>query len=418
MLYADDDGNVYEHPYLRMAGFFAGTPAVIRENDLVQMPSYSKLFYIPDCPPIGLDPVTGEYITVPEISIDDVTTKVYAVAAFLEPGLVRSHLPAVDYGHKSYILPAWAYTAVGFKDGRYWATAFWVEKSHRWNPRNFDDNDLLPAIQEYKERRPYGRLVEHLINCAVNNHCFAAKNLFLVRWEAPVPVSTSCNADCLGCISMQTDNSSCPSHERISHVPSKNEIVSLAVGHLERAPEAIVSFGQGCEGEPLTCYRLIADSIREIRMRTSKGTINLNTNGSMPDRIQEIIENGLDSIRISLNSFRPELYQAYYRPKGYGLDNVIRSISLAREMGIYTMINYLVFPGITDQKEEIDVLKEVIKETGVNFLHFKNLCIDPHLYIRSLPAGDSPAVGMKNLAYMLRKEFPDLEIGYFNQPVR
>jgi pyruvate-formate lyase-activating enzyme len=382
------------------------------------MPEYSKLFYIPDCPPIGLDPLTGEYIKVPETVLDGAITKAYAVAAFLEPGLVRSHLPAVDYGPKSYILPTWAYTAVGFKHNRYWAAAFWIEYNHRWDPRNYDDNELVPAIQEYRERYPCGRLIEHLINCAINNHCFAAKNLFFIRWEAPIPVSIGCNADCLGCLSMQANDSLCPSHERISHTPSKDEIVSLAVRHLNHTPEAIVSFGQGCEGEPLTNYRLIAESIREIRMRTTKGTINLNTNGSMPDRIQEIAESGLDSVRISLNSARPELYRAYYRPKGYGLDDVVRSISLARKMGLYTMINYLVFPGITDQEEEIEALRGVIKETGVNFVHFKNLCIDPQLYLSSLPAGDSPAVGIKKMASVLRKEFPDVELGYFNQPVR
>ena len=62
--------------------------------------------------------------------------------------------------------------------------------------------------------------------------------------------------------------------------------MELAVDHLEHAPEAIVSFGQGCEGEPLTEYSLIADCIRDMRAATSKGTINLNTNGSWPERIR------------------------------------------------------------------------------------------------------------------------------------
>jgi molybdenum cofactor biosynthesis enzyme MoaA len=126
----------------------------------------------------------------------------------------------------------------------------------------------------------------------------------------------------------------------------------------------------------------------------------------------------LDSIRISLNSARPELYRAYYRPKGYNFEDVVASITLSRALGLYTMINYLVFPGITDQEAEIEALKDLIKRTGVDFLHLKNLNIDPHLYIKKMPSTDSRAVGMKRMAEIIRDEFPNIELGYFNQPVR
>ena len=179
-----------------------------------------------------------------------------------------------------------------------------------------------------------------------------------------------------------------------------------------------MSFGQGCEGEPLTEYRLIADSIREIRRRTDKGTINLNTNGSWPERVCRIAESGLDSIRISLNSARTSLYEAYYRPKNYSFRDVITSIALSRDSGLYTMVNYLVFPGLTDQEEEIDAMIDLIRKTGVNFLHLKNLNIDPQLYMREMPAGSSRALGMKRTAEIIQEEFPHIELGYFNKPVR
>jgi pyruvate-formate lyase-activating enzyme len=418
MLYADKDGQIYDHPYFRMAAFSGSAPSVLKKEDLIPMPEFSKLFFIPDCPPVGIDPSTGEYRTVSQVEIDGSIIDCYAVAAFLEPGLVRSHLPAVDYSPKSYVLPMWAYTAVGFKDERYWAAGFRIEYNHKWDPRNYDDRELVPAIQKYKKEHGSGPLVEHLINCATVNHCFAAKNLFLKRWEAPLPVSQACNAACLGCLSLQPEHSCEASHQRISFRPSKKEIVSLAVEHLKTAPEPIVSFGQGCEGEPLTEHELIADSIKEIRRQTGKGTINLNTNGSWPERIRELARSGLDSIRISLNSARAEFYQAYYCPGNYDFTDVVSSISMSREMGLYTMINYLVFPGITDQEEEIEALRHLIKEKGVNFIHLKNLDIDPQFYMEKMPASSSSAVGMKEMVALLDEEFPDLELGYFNQPVR
>ena len=417
MLYADSDGNIFDHPFYRIAGFSGSSPFTIREDDLIKMPCYSKLFFIPDCPPVGLNPDTGEYETVPDIKIDGKTTRCFAVAAFLEPGFVRIHLPAVDYSSKSYCLPMWGYTAVGFKDDNYYTTAFRIEYSHRWDPNNYDDEELVPAIEKFFKGQKKGPLAKHLENCATHNHCFAAKNLFLKRWEAPLPVSQTCNAHCLGCLSLQDDDSCDSSHQRISFRPCKDEIVNLACNHLEQASEAIVSYGQGCEGEPLMEYELICDSIRDIRERTSRGTINLNTNGSVPDRVRAIAESGLDSIRISINSARPELYAAYYRPRGYDFRDVVASISIAQNMGLYTMINYLIFPGISDQPEEIEALERLIEETGIDFIHFKNLNIDPALYMEKMPLSGSRPVGMKKMANILKKRYPDLELGYFNQPI-
>jgi pyruvate-formate lyase-activating enzyme len=257
-----------------------------------------------------------------------------------------------------------------------------------------------------------------LIQCATHNHCFAAKNLFLKRWEAPLPVSRQCNARCLGCLSLSVDPSCPASHNRIPFRPSEKELVSIAVGHLNLATEAIVSFGQGCEGEPLTEYKLIAKSIKKIREETDRGTININTNGSWPDRIRQIAKSGLDSIRISLNSARSEFYRAYFRPRGYDFEDVVSSMSLSRDLGLFTMINYLVFPGITDQEEEVEALINLIKKTSVNFIHFKNLNIDPQLYMERMPKAFSPTVGMKRMVSLLKEEFPHLELGYFNQTVR
>lgn len=418
MVYADEQGRIYEHPYLRMAGFSGRHPAPLTKADLIPMPEYSKLFYLPGCPPLGLDPETGEYVPVPEVSLGGETIRCLAVAAFPEPGLVRSHLPAADYGHKAYTLPLWGYTAVGFQRGRYRIAAFRIESNFRWDPRNFDDRELMPAIRRYQKKQASGPLLEHLLGCAVQNHCFAAKNLFLGRWEAPLPVSRRCNARCLGCLSLQGQGACAASQQRIGFRPEREEIVALAVRHLKQAPDAVVSFGQGCEGEPLTEYRLIADSIREIRRQTDRGTINLNTNGSLPERVRLLAQSGLDSIRISLNSARPAYYEAYYRPRGYTWQEVRTSIKTAVDQGLFTMVNYLVFPGLTDQEAELKALQQLIRRTGLNFLHLKNLNIDPELYLGRMPVSRSPVLGMKNMVTALKKEFPGLQLGYFNQPVK
>ncbi|PKN30214.1 MAG: radical SAM protein [Deltaproteobacteria bacterium HGW-Deltaproteobacteria-21] len=418
LLFSDSRGRLFDHPRLRMAGFSGNVPFPLKKEDLIPLPEFSKIFFLPECRPIGVDPDTGEYVTVREAEIEGDVIECFGAAAFLEPGFVRTHLPAAEYQGKTFTLPMWGYSAVGYFDGQYWAPGFQIEYNPRWDPRNYDDKKLVPAVRKFMRRSGNSPLADHLANCATSNHCFAAKNLFLGRWEAPLPVSRRCNARCLGCLSLQPGTSCAASHHRIAFRPTKEEIVALAVEHLDRAPEAIVSFGQGCEGEPLTEYRLIAESIREIRRQTSRGTINLNTNGSFPERVRAIAEQGLDSIRISMNSAQPELYRAYYRPRGYGFGDVVQSISLSREKNLYTMVNYLIFPGITDQEMEIESLIGLVRRTGLNFLHLKNLNIDPQLYIRRMPANHTRAIGMKKMVEILRRECPGLELGYFNKAVR
>ena len=90
----------------------------------------------------------------------------------------------------------------------------------------------------------------------------------------------------------------------------------------------------------------------------------------------------------------------------------------AVDQGLFTMANYLVFPGVTDQEAESKALLKLIRRTGLNFLHLKNLNIDPELYLSRMPVSRSPALGMKNMMQHLKNEFPGLQLGYFNQPVK
>jgi hypothetical protein len=90
MLYSDRKGKVYEHPYYRMAGFSGSRPIPLKTQDLMAMPEFSKLFYMPYGSPIGLDPSTGEYQVVKEVRTRGSRVRCFGVAAFLEPGLVRS----------------------------------------------------------------------------------------------------------------------------------------------------------------------------------------------------------------------------------------------------------------------------------------------------------------------------------------
>src|SRR3989304_3971102 len=89
MRYGDGEGRVYDHPYYRMVGFSGMSPRRVKKADLITVPEFSKLFYLPECPPMGLDPATGEVQVVREAGAGGRSKRCYGVASFLEAGLVR-----------------------------------------------------------------------------------------------------------------------------------------------------------------------------------------------------------------------------------------------------------------------------------------------------------------------------------------
>ncbi len=190
------------------------------------------------------------------------------------------------------------------------------------------------------------------------------------------------------------------------------------MAHLESAPEAIYSFGQGCEGEPLLQARRIEQAIRVMRERTEQGTININTNASNPRALQRLYDAGLDSLRASTISARRETYDAYYRPIGYTFEDVKRSLILAREAGVYSSINLLCFPGLIDCEDEVEALVAFLRETGVRLVQLRNLNIDPEVLWPRVPKPNGRPIGMRAMIETLRRELPAVELGNFSRPVK
>jgi pyruvate-formate lyase-activating enzyme len=329
---------------------------------------------------------------------------------------VRTLLPACDYRQKRVHLPLWSYTAVGWdeENERFVVAASRVDTNENWLPKNYDDRRLDPLVRRMLAANPANRLLEQLARCAVDYHCFAAKNLFFRRWEAPLPTSPVCNSRCLGCISLQPSDCCPANHERIGFVPTPEEIVELALPHLLEAPEPIVSYGQGCEGDPIMQAETVAEATRRLKNATTRGTVNFNSNGSLPERVRMLCDTGMDSMRFSLNSVREEEYNRYYRPAGYGFGDVRASVRIARERGLFTMINYLVSPGVTDHPEEAEALLAFIGETGVDMIQMRNLSIDPDFYNRRLGV-TGRGMGMYRLMERVKRAFPRIQYGYFNR---
>ena len=295
-----------------------------------------------------------------------------------------------------------------------------VDADRRQDIGEFDQREIARRAHALKRRHRTNRLWQHLLGCALCSGCPAARNLVMGRWEAPLPTSPACNARCLGCLSLQPPDSCCPATQaRIAFSPSVAEIMEVAVPHLDAAPRAVASFGQGCEGEPLLAAPLIEAAVRAIRASTARGTLNMNTNASLPAALGRILDAGLDSVRVSLNSARPELYHAYARPRGYGFDDVLESMRTVRRRGKFLSINYFVFPGVTDDPAEWAAFRRLLREVRPDLIQWRNLNLDPAWYWRTAqPFTGGMPLGVATVLARVRREFPAIRFGYFNPPLR
>lgn len=411
LLYSDGKGNIYEDTSLFATGRSGWDAMPVPADEWIELPDGGSLYELPGRKGIGVDVVTGDM---------RLCEKGWAVAAFIPPAYTGLFLAPYETGPDAPTLPLFCYTAAGWLNEKFMVPAIRIEQDIRQESKGYVNDSIQQGVDKLLHAYSHNRLVKHLAeNCCLTYHCPAARNFFLGRWECPVPTSPACNANCIGCISFQpVDETIVSTQDRLTFKPFPEEIVEFTVPHLQTAPYPIISFGQGCEGEPLLMWETIRLAIQEIRKHTNRGSININTNGSKPDAVKALCEAGLNSIRVSTNSARKHIYEPYYRPNNYVFEDIVESLKVVRSYGGWASINYFVFPGMTDSVEEYEALRKLIKETDLTMIQWRNFNIDPDWYLGKIGVHDTGEIlGVKQLMELIREEFPALKFGYFNPPL-
>ncbi|MDB5230259.1 MAG: radical protein [Chitinophagaceae bacterium] len=411
ILYSDGNGNIFEDTSLYAVGREGWDAFPVPAEEWIELPAGGNLYELPGRKGIGIDVKTGGM---------RLCEKGWAVAAFIPPAHTGLYLAAYETMPDAPTLPLFCYTASGWLDNKFYVPAFRIEQDIRQEFIGYDETKINFGVDHLLTAYPNNRLVKHLAeNCCLTYRCPAARNLFMQRWECPIPTSPACNANCVGCISFQPEDETIVStQDRLTFKPLAEEIVEFTVPHLMNAPFPIVSFGQGCEGEPLLMWETIRDAIIEIRKHTSRGSININTNGSKPDSVRALCEAGLNSIRVSLNSAQKHIYTPYYRPNNYEFEDIIESLKVVKSFGGWTSINYFVFPGMTDSDREYEALRKLIRDTDLSMIQWRNFNIDPDWYLGHIGVTETPElIGVKQMMDLLAEEFPKLKFGYFNPPI-
>ena len=414
LVFAGDNGKMYDHHSLRAAGRTGDRFVELADGDLEKLPAGASLVLVPGGKPVGITS-GGKFTMLKHNPWQD--GPVWAVGALLPQGFTRVLLPAYSRDGGERPLPLFGYTAVACRDGELYAAARQTDNPLRWDPAFYDTGELPALIKEKLENCPDNRILRQLAHCSLNYHCYTAQNIFYGRWEGGIPTSPLCNASCLGCISLQASDC-CPSPQsRINFTPTPEEVAEVAAPHLQQRDGAIISFGQGCEGEPALAARTIVQAIEKIRASVSRGTINMNSNAGHRAGVADICRAGLDAIRVTMISAVEDTYNAYHRPAGFGLTDVRQSIKHAVSHGVCVSLNLLVFPGLTDREEEAAALLDLVRDTGVNMIQLRNLNIDPGFLLKHLPPGSGKTLGIPEMVEAML-QVPGLAVGNFSKPVR
>lgn len=408
-LYANENGEVCEHPEFGMLARSGNEWIQPVMGDMIPLPKGSTLVSLPghiavgctlDNKPFGIqeDPFNKGKIARP-------------VAALLPQGFTRTLLPAAVAAPEATELPLFGYAAVGFKGARTFVAAVQSDEFRQWHPCYFNTRGLADRVNRTIKKYPHNRIYRQLALCALEYGCFTAQNIFYQRWEGGIPTMNRCNARCLGCISQSHSQATAP-QRRLDFLPEAEEISQVGSEHLEKAARAIVSFGQGCEGDPLINASVLARAISDMRLRTDRGTINMNSNAGYTRGIKILCRAGLQALRVTLFSCREKDYQRYHRPQDYSLKDVVNSVCYAKEKGVYVSINLLTFPGYTDRESQIDSLMQFIRNTGVDMVQLRNLNIDPDVLMREFP-GLETGIGITDFLCHVQSAVPWLKLGSY-----
>jgi pyruvate-formate lyase-activating enzyme len=414
---ANKAGEIFDLDGYATVGMAGSSLVSLTLDDTINMPFGTELMLMPDRKPIVYN-IRRRRMEIFKEDPFRPGEPVFPVAAFNSPGYAVSFVSAYEENESAGFLPLFSYGAVGWHNGKFRSAAIIVDREKRQDLRRMKLEDVAEGINKIQKEMPNNQLEAHLEKCAMEFGCPAAKNFFIGRYEAPLPTSPHCNARCLGCLSFQKSSKIPHSQDRIAFKPTSDEIAQIALFHINRVKHCVVSFGQGCEGDPLMAADVIEPAIKEIRSKTGQGTINMNTNGSKPEILKMLFAAGLDSIRISLNSVRKNCYDAYFRPSGYTFVDVTKSIEHALKKKKFVSINYLHSPGFTDTPEELDSLINFINQYSINMIQWRNLNFDPKRYWALMYAAAEPGepMGMRRVIRKVKASFPDIKHGYFNPP--
>ena len=301
----------------------------------------------------------------------------WAVAAILAPGHIRTGLPAYS-GARADAAPleALGYTAVAAgADGALIVAA--IPTGEERSPAAPTEAALANAITAGLRAHPSSGVLRQLARSA-RDHDAAAAAVFLGLGDAALPAGS----------------------DRITAA----DLADIGIAHLAAGGSG-VTFGVPGDPDPLGRPRVMADAVSRIREAFTSARIAIRTNAGAAAAIARVAEAGADRLIVSLASARPETYERLHPARDVRWADVRGGIRQAAMSGLAVTIELLVFPGLTDRREEVDALVALLRELpSGSALRLRDLGADPDVLLGANPGSEPLGVG--SLLARLRAEAP------------
>lgn len=179
-----------------------------------------------------------------------------------------------------------------------------------------------------------------------------------------ISVTDRCNMRCIYC--MPYSNNVWIEQKNILNF---KEIIRLANIFADLGVEKIKITG----GEPMVRPK-IEDLVKSLSHIKGIRSISITTNGILlKEKIKDLIDAGLNSVNISLDTFNPKKFKSMTGIEESGLIKVIDSIKTANSLGLRVKINTVIIRGWNDN--EIIQFANYARKTGntVKFIEFMPL---------------------------------------------
>ena len=209
-----------------------------------------------------------------------------------------------------------------------------------------------------------------------------------------ISVTDRCNMHCIYC--MPKDVEWFPSNEILTN----EELVRLTAILVTLGIEKVRVTG----GEPLVRAQ-IEKLINQLSKMKGIKTVSMTTNGLLlRNKVEELKEAGLQSINISLDTFRADRFKAITGVDG--LNTVLDAVQAAEDVGLKVKINTVVMRGWND--DEVVNFAEFARETGytVRFIEFMpldgsgiwtpDLVVSKRVMMEEIGRNVNPLVPLKN----------------------
>lgn len=204
-----------------------------------------------------------------------------------------------------------------------------------------------------------------------------------------VSVTDRCNFRCVYC--MPPEGVTLISHKDVIRY---EELMRLLTIFSELGVKHIRLTG----GEP-TVRLGIVDFVREVKALPDIESIAMTTNGLLlPELLDDLVDAGLDSVNISLDTLKPERFDEITRTSG-NLPKVLEAIQRSTEAGLNTKVNCVAMRGIND--DELADLTRLAQDRPVSVRFIEYMPIGQHDYETAIYADE--------ICDLLRSCFGDLE---------